>query len=87
MSNSRRVLYFTDKFKYYRSILNFQEYIMIDQYSFAVEQFAKKAAGEWIFKEYEGEDAVLWLNSIDFKISMREIYERVNFDFSDDGEM
>ena len=87
LSNSTKNYEKTDKFKYYRSILNFQEYIMIDQYSFAVEQFAKKAAGEWIFKEYEGEDAVLLLNSIDFKISMREIYERVNFDFSDDGEI
>lgn len=87
LSNSTKNYDKTDKFKYYRSILNFQEYIMIDQYSFAVEQFAKKAAGEWIFKEYEGEDAVLLLNSIDFKISMREIYERVNFDFSDDGEI
>ena len=87
LSNSTKNYDKTDKFKYYRSILNFQEYIMIDQYSFAVEQFAKKAAGEWIFKEYEGEDAVLLLNSIDFQISMREIYERVNFDFSDDGEL
>lgn len=87
LSNSTKNYDKTDKFKYYRSILNFQEYIMIDQYSFAVEQFAKKAAGEWIFKEYEGEDAVLLLNSIDFQISMREIYERVNFDFSDDGEI
>jgi Uma2 family endonuclease len=57
---------------------------MIDQYNFSVEQFAKKAAGEWIFKEYEGENAILGLNSLDFQISLQEIYERVNFDLSDE---
>jgi Uma2 family endonuclease len=70
----------TDKFKYYRSIPEFQEYILIDQYSFSVEQYAKRAAGEWIFKEYEGEDAVLVLDSIDFQISFQDLYARVNFE-------
>lgn len=69
-----------DKFKYYRSIPDFPEYIMIDQYSFAVEQFTKQAEGQWMFREYEGEEAVLILNSIDFQIALREIYERVNFE-------
>ncbi|MEH2223141.1 Uma2 family endonuclease [Nostoc sp.] len=80
LSNSTKNYDKTDKFKYYRSIPGFQEYIMIDQYSFAVEQFAKQAEGQWIFKEYEGEDAVLVLDSIDFKIALRDIYERVNFE-------
>jgi Uma2 family endonuclease len=84
LSNSTKNYDKTDKFKYYRSIPNFQEYIMIDQYSFSVEQFAKKAAGEWIFKEYEGENAILGLNSLDFQISLQEIYERVNFDLSEE---
>ncbi len=53
---------------------------MIDQYSFTVEQFVKQAEGQWIFKEYEGEDAVLILNSIDFQIALRDIYERVDFE-------
>ncbi len=80
LSNSTKNYDKTDKFKYYRSIPDFQEYIMIDQYSFSVEQFAKQAEGQWIFKEYEGEEAVLILNSIDFQIALREIYERVNFE-------
>ncbi|MCC5665383.1 Uma2 family endonuclease [Nostoc sp. CHAB 5784] len=80
LSNSTKNSDKTDKFKYYRSIPGFQEYIMIDQYSFAVEQFAKQAEGQWIFKEYEGEEAVLVLDSIDFQIALRDIYERVNFE-------
>ncbi|MEH1888283.1 MAG: Uma2 family endonuclease [Nostoc sp.] len=80
LSNSTKNYDKTDKFKYYRSIPGFQEYIMIDQYSFAVEQFAKQAESQWIFKEYEGEEAVLVLDSIDFKIALRDIYERVDFE-------
>ncbi|MDZ8024409.1 MAG: Uma2 family endonuclease [Nostoc sp. DedQUE11] len=80
LSNSTKNYDKTDKFKYYRSIPEFQEYIMIDQYSFSVEQFAKQAEGQWIFKEYEGEEAVLVLNSIDFQITLRDIYERVDFE-------
>jgi Uma2 family endonuclease len=57
---------------------------MIDQYSFSVEQYVKKAEGEWTFKELEGEDAVLALNSIDFQISFSDIYERVNFELSEE---
>ncbi|MBD2385933.1 Uma2 family endonuclease [Cylindrospermum sp. FACHB-282] len=84
LSNSTKSYDKTDKFKYYRSIPYLQEYIMIDQYSFAVEQFAKQSAGEWIFKEYEGENAVLKLHSVDFEITLPEIYQRVNFELSDD---
>lgn len=84
LSNSTKNYDKTDKFKYYRSIPYLQEYIMIDQYSFAVEQFAKQSAGEWIFKEYEGENAVLKLHSVDFQITLQDIYQRVNFELSDD---
>lgn len=74
----------TDKFKYYRSISEFQEYIMIDQYTLSVEQYAKKVEGEWSFKEYETEDAVLVLNSVEFQLSLKDIYERVNFELSEE---
>ncbi|MDJ0735248.1 MAG: Uma2 family endonuclease [Nostocaceae cyanobacterium] len=74
----------TDKFKYYRSIPDLQEYIMIDQYSFSVEKFTKKAEVQWLFQEYEGEDAVLKLDVIDFEISLREIYARVDFELSEE---
>ncbi|MBH8560969.1 Uma2 family endonuclease [Nostoc sp. CENA67] len=84
LSNSTKNYDKTDKFKYYRSISGFQEYIMIDQYSFTVEQFAKQAESQWLFKEYEGEHAILILDSLNFQISLREIYERVNFDLSEE---
>lgn len=84
LSNSTKNYDKTDKFKYYRSIPELQEYIMIDQYSFSVEQFTKQAKGQWIFKEYEGENAVLKLDFIDFQMSLLEIYARIDFELNED---
>lgn len=75
-----------DKFKYYRSIPSFQEYILIDQYSFAVEQYAKQSQGQWLFKEYEGKDAILNLDSVELEMSFKDIYARVKFEQSEDVE-
>lgn len=84
LSNSTKNYDKTDKFKYFRSIASFQEYIMIDQYSFSVEQYVKQSEGLWVFKEYEGEDAVLELESVNFKIPFKDIYERVDFSLSEE---
>ena len=83
LSNSTKNYDRGDKFQYYRSIPQFVEYILIDQSSFHVEQFAKQSQGQWLFREYEGEDAVLTSNSIEFKISLNELYQGVDFDLDE----
>ncbi|GAA6621474.1 Uma2 family endonuclease [Scytonema sp. NUACC26] len=71
-----------DKFLYYRSIPEFKEYILIDQYQYYVMQYVKTAEGQWSFTELEGESTVLSLQTIDFQIALNEIYDQVNFDES-----
>jgi Uma2 family endonuclease len=73
-----------DKFEFYRSIPEFREYIMVDQYRFKVEHFAKNSEGKWVLTEYDSADAVLALSSLDFQIPLRDIYERVNFEESEE---
>ncbi|MDZ7962348.1 MAG: Uma2 family endonuclease [Aulosira sp. DedQUE10] len=73
-----------DKFTYYRSISEFQEYILIDQYQFHIEQFGKTPEGHWLFKESDDEDGVLTLASANCQIPHRQIYERVNFKQKDE---
>lgn len=68
-----------DKFLYYRSIPEFQEYILIDQYQYHVMQYVKTAASQWSFTEIEGESATLSLQTVDFQIELRDLYEKVNF--------
>ncbi|AHJ30779.1 Uma2 family endonuclease [Nodularia spumigena CS-584] len=70
----------TSKFRYYRSLPTFKEYIMIDQYEYFVEQFYKNNDGQWVLTEYETQDAVLSLQTIDFQISLSDIYEGINFE-------
>jgi Uma2 family endonuclease len=72
-----------DKFEFYRSIPEFREYITIDQYRFKVEHFAKTSEGKWVLTEYDSADSVLALSSLDFQITLRDIYERVNFEESE----
>ncbi|MBR8826535.1 MAG: Uma2 family endonuclease [Gomphosphaeria aponina SAG 52.96 = DSM 107014] len=67
------------KFKYYRSLPQMQEYILIDQYQYGIEQFAKNQEGKWVLTEYENEQDMLKLESIAWEIPLTDIYERVNF--------
>jgi Uma2 family endonuclease len=68
-----------DKFLYYRSIPELREYILIDQSQYHVMQYVKTPKGQWLFTEFEAEDSVLSLQSVDFKIAFSDLYERVNF--------
>ncbi|MEH2307818.1 MAG: Uma2 family endonuclease, partial [Nostoc sp.] len=64
---------------YYRSIPEFKEYILIDQYQYHVMQYVKTAESQWSFTELEHESATLSLQTVDFKIELRDLYEQVNF--------
>lgn len=64
-----------DKFRYYRSIPEFREYILIDQAEYRVMQYAKTEAGTWLLTEYESEDALLQLSSVEFQLELSELYE------------
>ena len=68
-----------EKFKAYRTIPTFVEYILIDQDSMHVERYFQNEPRQWIFCEYDGEDNLLSLDSISFQISLREIYDKVSF--------
>ncbi|MFN6540592.1 MAG: Uma2 family endonuclease [Nostoc sp. EkiNYC01] len=83
LSNSTENHDITNKFRFYRSIPTLQEYIMINQYEYLIEQFNKNAEGQWVLTEYESLDAVLSLKSIDFQISFSDIYEGINFEIEE----
>ncbi|MEG5139869.1 MULTISPECIES: Uma2 family endonuclease [unclassified Microcoleus] len=69
-----------DKFKLFRSIPSFREYVLIDQYEMHVEQFCKRDDNKWVLSEYDGADAVLALSSVSFEMSLGEMYDRVDFE-------
>ncbi len=68
------------KFSAYRTIPNFQEYLLIDQYTMHIEQYFKTDRKRWTFSEYDDADETLSLNSIPFQIVLADIYDKVEFD-------
>lgn len=66
-----------NKFLYYRSIPEFKEYILIDQYH--VMHYVKTADSKWIFDEIEGESALFSLETVDFQLTLSDLYEQVDF--------
>ncbi|CBN55561.1 MULTISPECIES: Uma2 family endonuclease [Kamptonema] len=84
LSNSTKDYDRGGKFLAYRSIPEFREYILIDQYSYHVEQFAKNSNSKWELTEYDSEESVLTLESVEFQMPLKEIYERINFEIEDD---
>ncbi|MGK7944806.1 MAG: Uma2 family endonuclease [Microcystaceae cyanobacterium] len=69
-----------DKFLYYRSLTEFQEYILISQNQYYVMQYNKTEEGKWLLTEYEGENNDLSLRLIDFTLSFQDLYEGVRFE-------
>ena len=71
-----------DKFRFYRSIPEFREYVLVSQYEFLVTQYIKTESNDWLFREYEGESAIVPFASVEVQMSMSDIYELVVFENS-----
>ncbi|MEG4496794.1 Uma2 family endonuclease [Microcoleus sp. F10-C6] len=69
-----------DKFRFYRSIPEFREYVLVNQSEFLVAQYIKTESNEWLFREYEGETATVSFASLRVQMSMSEIYAKVVFE-------
>ncbi|MCL1462970.1 Uma2 family endonuclease [Argonema galeatum A003/A1] len=68
------------KFKFYRTIPTFQEYVLIEQYSMHVERYYKTEPHQWIFSEYDGAESILALNTVPCEISLADLYDKVDFE-------
>ena len=79
LSNSTEAYDRGDKFKYYRSIPEFREYVTVDQYQPWVECYTRTGEGDWLMRSYEGMNALLKLRTIDLEIAIADIYEDISF--------
>jgi Uma2 family endonuclease len=67
------------KFEKYRKVESVQEYVLISQKKPLVERFVRSTDGSWNFTDPESLSDDLVLSSLDFKISLQEIYLDVDF--------
>lgn len=74
------------KFESYRTIPSFEEYLLIDQTKVYVEQYSKTGNKRWSFREYDVEDEAIALTSVQFEISLEDVYNKVKFAAVVEGE-
>ena len=64
------------KFAHYRKIASLREYLLVTQDQPGIERYLRQ--GEvWILSEAQGLDASVSLESIDCRLSLREVYDKV----------
>ena len=64
------------KFKLYRDIPSLREYVLVDSDAISVEVFRINSEGNWQLYEYKTPNEILEIKSLDFQLSLKEIYER-----------
>lgn len=65
----------SEKFRKYKNLPSFVEYVLIEQDTPAVDVLHKKENGAWEMNSYFGLDDVMTLNTLDIKIALADLYE------------
>ncbi len=68
-----------EKFEFYRRIETLSEYVLVAQDKPQIEQFNRQPNGQWLFTATSGLEAFIELPSVGCKISLAEIYDKVEF--------
>jgi Uma2 family endonuclease len=68
-----------EKFAAYRTIPSFQEYMLVDQYSYHIERYYKTTQGNWVFSEYKNLIDIVDFHSFSLQTSLADIYDKVSF--------
>jgi Uma2 family endonuclease len=77
----------TTKFQRYRmGNETLSDYILVSQDKPFVEHFTKQADGKWLYQSYGAIEDFLIIETIECELSLREIYDRVEFNL-DDNEL
>ena len=69
-----------DKFKFYRSIDDLREYVLINQYELEIQHYARTDGNFWLYRTYEMMDDLITLSSISTEIEVADIYLGISFD-------
>ncbi|TAG97940.1 MAG: Uma2 family endonuclease [Oscillatoriales cyanobacterium] len=72
----------TEKFRKYRSIPSFCEYLLVSQTEPYIEQYYncdRPSGDRWQLQVYDGLDRAIELHSLNIELPMSEVYRRINF--------
>jgi len=69
-----------EKFRFYRKIPGFSDYLLIAQDSIRAEHHQRRPDGSWIFREFTSPEDQIELASIGCQLGLGALYERVVFE-------
>ena len=64
------------KFRSYRTIPTFQEYLLVEQNEIGIEHYYKTNNKQWSLQEYSAEDKTISLKFVDFILNLEDIYHK-----------
>ena len=67
------------KFQHYRSIESLQEYVLVAQDEARIEKYIKHGDGFWLLSEAVGLDSKIEFASIECRIALAEVYDKIDF--------
>jgi Uma2 family endonuclease len=67
------------KFQHYRSIESLQEYVLVAQDEARIEKYVKHGDGFWLLSEAVGFESEIEFSSIECKIALAEVYDKIDF--------
>ncbi len=68
------------KFQFYRSIATVQEYVLVAQDAKHIDHYRRQSEHLWVLTSINGDDGMLELVTIECRLHLAEIYEKVPFD-------
>jgi Uma2 family endonuclease len=69
----------------YRKLDSLEEYALVSQSEPRIEKFRREPGGQWVLSESEGLEAVCHFESIDCRIALKDVYDKVTFSADDTG--
>jgi Uma2 family endonuclease len=76
----------TDKFKAYRNIPSVQEYVLVAQDKYSIENYYKTEEGLWVFSEVTEPENLFTFKSINCSLLVKDLYAKVNFSSKQSNE-
>lgn len=67
------------KFQHYRGIESLREYVLVAQDEARIEKYVKQGDGFWLLSEAVGVDAEIEFSSIECRVALREVYDKIDF--------
>src|SRR5215210_5794527 len=69
-----------EKFERYKTIESLTDYVLVSQDQPRFEHFSRQPDGSWSHAELDGADAALTLDSINCRVRLADIYDRIDFE-------